>query len=371
MPYGAGEGLAHLAGFIAGMANGGADNTAPGQSPTIGQRLSAGVQSAAEGYDNFVEQQNRLNAAGKSAQYYFKANPDALDELGVDEAQTQNFGSKDWAALAQSHVTKQANQMAAAKIQEYNAIANEQQQKVQDEQTAGTFLQNYLTAPTTQKDDNGVDQPLTPADRLNIAAQKTPNMSGRILPKVMDSLSKWQQANQGDEVNNPVQVDTNSIPNNAIVTRKRGSSFQVIPTGGVTTQMVDDGNGGKVPVIIGPKGQPKQLRGGTQLAPKDALTTYNANQKRMGEIAQQIKMAKGDPDVAKVMDPEALQAELEDLQGQNAKLKPIWSAAPGGAAKPATVNPDDVKWLLHKPTPERIKSFENTYGKGAADQYLP
>ena len=218
MPYGAGEGLAHLASFIAGVANGGADTAAPGTSPGIGQRLSAGVLSATEGYDRFVEQQNRLNAAGKAGQFYFKANPEALQELGVTPEETQNFGAKDWSALANSHIQRQSDKMALARIAEYGAIADQRKQQVQDDQTAGQFLQNYLTAPSPVAD--------TPAARMNYAATNTPGMSGRVLPKIMDSLAKWQAASE--PVNAEVAPKETTVAGRKTIYNPRTGNFQIV-----------------------------------------------------------------------------------------------------------------------------------------------
>lgn len=337
--------------------------------------VPASVQASLDAFD-------QLHQNGKIADAMVKANPNMLQGMGYQSPeQFMAQSARDKIAATTGYFKAQGAQEAMMKAQDYQAQMQQRQQQVTDDQSVGEFLGNYGKAPDTMKDANGVDQPLTPQQKFQWALQNTPNMSGRNIPRAIDSITKWQQANEADNANNPVQVDNTSIPNNAIVTRKRGSGFQVIPTGGVQTQMVDDGNGGQVPVIIGPKGQPQQLRGGSQLAPRDALTTYNANQKRMAEIAQQIKMAKNDPDVGKLMDPDALQTELEDLQGQNAKLKTVWAGgaattkkpAAGAAAAPAAaaVNPDDVKFLLQNPNPKRIANFESVYGKGAADQYLP
>lgn len=56
------------------------------------------------------------------------------------------------------------------------------------------------------------------------------------------------------------------------------------------------------------------------LAPRDALQAFNRNQERIAQIRQTLKLAQ-DPENAGFWDSEALQAELEDLQGQQVELR--------------------------------------------------
>ena len=58
---------------------------------------------------------------------------------------------------------------------------------------AGQFVQNYLTAPKEVDPDTGDTAEMAPDDRMRYAAKNTPGLKASHMPKIMDSLSKWQQ----------------------------------------------------------------------------------------------------------------------------------------------------------------------------------
>jgi hypothetical protein len=60
-----------------------------------------------------------------------------------------------------------------------------------------------------------------------------------------------------------------------------------------------------------------------------------------------------------------------DAAGNVVKEKTETTSGTPDAAAASKFNPEDIKWLQGKPTPERVKKFESVYGEGSADQYLP
>ena len=147
-----------LTNMLMGIAN--PNSSGPGKA-SLADRFRSGGAAMAQGYDKFLDEQTRLQAAGKAGKFYFDANPEAMQEMNVTPEEAKNFGSKDWASLAQAHSTKQtlAQIMAKTKAMGDEAAANDFYANM------GTSLAKQISAAPT---DTLTGQPLT-ADP-NIAA---------------------------------------------------------------------------------------------------------------------------------------------------------------------------------------------------------
>lgn len=84
--------------------------------------------------DNLVQREKQINDAGKSADFFVKANPQALDEMGMHEDQWKNLGARDKMNAVQGYVsgkaTQRATQEANAQVQLRTAEAAKAQNEV-------------------------------------------------------------------------------------------------------------------------------------------------------------------------------------------------------------------------------------------------
>ena len=148
----------------------------------IGQNQQANLDAWGQLYDN-----------AKVADMMVKANPDLVQRMGFQSPeQFKSLSAQDKIAATTGYIKQQGIAEHVARLNDYAAQAAQRQQQVQDDQSVGDFLQNYGKAPETMPDENGADQPLTPQQKFNWALVNTPGMSGRNIPKAIDSLTKWQ-----------------------------------------------------------------------------------------------------------------------------------------------------------------------------------
>ena len=182
------------------------------------------------------QRQQNIDAYGqlfdnaKVADAMVKANPDLEQRMGMTPGQFSTLSAQDKIAATTGYIKNQGVQEMAARMKDWDAQAGQRQQQVQDDQTAGAFLQNYLTAPETTTDPDGTERPTSPQERLSMAAGKTPGMSGRILPKVMDSLAKWQAVQQKPApTDNELSTTFSEDPTTGARFANRGK--QILPAG--------------------------------------------------------------------------------------------------------------------------------------------
>jgi len=188
--------------------------------------FNPGLQQNLDAWDSLYQ-----NA--KVADAMVKANPDLPQRMGFQSpAQFQSLSAQDKIAATTGYIKNQGVQEFQAKMADYQAQAADRQaqaglrqQDVQDQQTSGQFLQNYLTAPDTITNPDGTTRPATPQEKMAHAASSTPGMSGRILPKVMDSLSKWQVANASDAETKPVIPQEATVGGKKVIFNPRTGTF--------------------------------------------------------------------------------------------------------------------------------------------------
>jgi hypothetical protein len=81
---------------------------------------------------NFLDQQKQINNAGKSADYYVKANPKALDTMGIHPEEWSNLGAKDKALAVQTMMQTQAQQAQQAKVENMQAATQLNQARTKE-----------------------------------------------------------------------------------------------------------------------------------------------------------------------------------------------------------------------------------------------
>jgi len=201
--------------FIAGMAGGGQNQDTGAPTTGIGARLLNGVKAMDEGYANYAADATKAKALRQVVAAYAQDEPDPDKQKNiVNFSHTAGLG--DLEGFVAGHAALQGAHKAAADIgleqaqtQEaqargglYKGQEDWRQSQADSAKNVGSFLQNFMTAPKVpgdDPDDDPKDMPFN--DRLNYAAQKTPNMSANDWGPVMDSLSRWQAAN-------PTEKDT-------------------------------------------------------------------------------------------------------------------------------------------------------------------
>ncbi len=95
----------------------------------IMQGLQLGNQNAqalGNWLSNFIEHQQQIKAAGKSAEYFVRANPDALGAIGLHPDEFGNLGAREKAAAVQGFVQGQGEQRAAQEVQARVALQKSQ-----------------------------------------------------------------------------------------------------------------------------------------------------------------------------------------------------------------------------------------------------
>lgn len=279
----------------------------------------SGLQQFADAAEKFKQVQD----AGKAADYFVKANPDALSSMGIHQDEWQTLGARDKSAAVTGLVKSQAQQEVMQRMADVAAQARERNAQAQATQDTGTFLKAYAADLPEDAED-------TPQTRLAQGLSALPPTAeiGRVFPQAMNSLEKF--ATIGANANNATSFDEDPVTGFRVARLGR----QIIPSGTDPAKLSTTG-----PVTSDDNqfffnGKTWMNKKGTEITPKDALKTYNTNQKRMGELQTSLQMAQ-DPKYASILDKDALTSELTDLQAQQATLKPVWQPnAPAAAAAP-------------------------------------
>ena len=385
MPYGAGEGVNRLGQFIMGMVNGGKATNGP--DPSFGQRLSAGTLSAVEGYDQFSDQQDRINSAGKAADYFRKSmGEDAEKQTGITDAEWQNLGAREKAAAAQGFVENQTAQSMAARIKDTlsqvlqrqgtadwrTSQANKNNQETTSDQT---FADAYKRATQPATPDWRIPQSLTASLMSEPNAnggQPTPQsiltmalQSGVTLPKALTYAQSLKSISAGSpNGDEPFKPSGNML--------KIGKwNVPVIQTGPKESNpnwsLATDENGN--PALDKSK-----------LTPAQAMRQFSQNQKDLALINQRLQLA---PAIQKVsgFDPDELRAQHQALSDEQDELGPIWnknyksnkgpSATPAKTGATPKPTPADIQYLRSNPTSAMAANFNGRFGAGAADRFLP
>jgi hypothetical protein len=167
------------------------------------------MQNVAGWLSNYLTQQKQTSVDAKAADSFFKANPDALTKLNIHPDEYKNLSSTD-------RIAARVGYLQAQQAENVQAAADERRQVVEDDRTAGQFVNSFMTYPGREASP-GVDtasllsygqgpirQPDVPAstgndfaDRWAYASRNTPGLAARHVDRIVSSLSKWQQITEG------------------------------------------------------------------------------------------------------------------------------------------------------------------------------
>lgn len=193
---------------------------------TIGEGLAQAGSSIGGGFNNYQAGIAKAQALRQVVKAYAPEGEagDAMRHLAATGSLGDLQGAvQSFAVQNEQQDRAQKLKLMQAQIDDYNAQKAQREQGVQDDLVAGRFLQNYLAAPAPVEN--------TPDARLAYAAANTPGMSGRALPKIMDSLARWQN------VTAKTQEEIDSTP-----------SAMTMPDGGVVYYQ----KGTKNPLVVSP-----------------------------------------------------------------------------------------------------------------------
>ena len=241
----------------------------------------AGAAQLGQGLENFAGDMGRLAKQKKAADALYQAvQPDAGDDGTqaanpiMPKAKWDLMGAQDKVAAMGAYVKNTALQSAMAEQQFRQAEAQKAMAQAQAEGGDARLLQaldqqvnsaptDSLTGEPMTNDPQtvAVASALTPIQRavIHAGAGMGPNQKGSaaaiyraLLPQIMG------QGNEGD----PKFTTDTSVPGYTLTGLKGSKQWQALPTGSPKVTMVDDGNGGQVPILQGPKGTVTQIKPG-------------------------------------------------------------------------------------------------------------
>jgi len=214
--------MAGIVDFIAGLSQGQSPYSGDAK-PSFGDRMQNAASAGSQGYGNFLGDATKAKALRAVVTAYAQDEPDP-DKQKQIIAQAHAGGLGDLEGMVQAHANRMGAQKQAADIQEtqahgemFRAMAQDRtaegamrDDNVNADKTAGAFLQNYLTAPKQNPDDETGEQlDMEPNDKMNYAMSKTPGMSAKYFPRVLDSLTKWQAVTTDPKYSGTPQEPTN------------------------------------------------------------------------------------------------------------------------------------------------------------------
>jgi hypothetical protein len=204
-----------------------AKDAALGQLDVMGAGGNGGTSTASSGgFDPSVDPAGEVSpslddaeSAGKKAEAIrnvltaYNPHPQAKTAL-----KAMSLGQLE--GMLKGYAAKSAMDEHAARMQDYQAQAQLRTQQAADDQSIGAFLKNYASAPDVdeyQGEGQTMPRPANPTERFNYAMKISP-VSGRAVPRLIDSLTKYGQAT---EDNSPV-VTPGPYPGVSIVGSRSG-----------------------------------------------------------------------------------------------------------------------------------------------------
>jgi hypothetical protein len=181
---------------------------------TVGQ----GIGDAGVMLGGVLEKWGEHAAKAKALRNVVKAYAGDDDTGKALVARADTMSLPELEGYVQGQAAQQQMKLMQARLADYAAQTEYRKQQVADEQSAGAFLQNYLNAPAPVAD--------TAQARMGYAAANTPNMSGRVLPKVLDSLARWQQVANPDGAE--VAPKETVVAGKKVIFNPRTGNFQTV-----------------------------------------------------------------------------------------------------------------------------------------------
>ena len=194
---------------------------------TVGQGIAQGAQNFAQGLDQYFAGAAKAKALRTTISAY--AGDD--DQGKAVSAWAHTASLPELEGYMQGQVQKQQKQLMMARLQDYNAQAQERQAQVTAGQQAGQILKRYgeLTANTPaqpgvnvgdEEGDTPQDTPgMEPSAALHRALSEMPANfdAGRAVPKVLDSLARWNQVAGKQEQADDSTPTSMTMPDGGVV----------------------------------------------------------------------------------------------------------------------------------------------------------
>ena len=279
----------------------------------------AGGGTVEEGMDPAAKQ-------GKEARLLRKVMTHSSPDMGdaVEGMSTERLRGvlKGWALGQQQDGERAKAQEHAARMRLYMAQEEERQNRVASEATTGEFMKNLFTAPDVTAEEgvgagefgppNRVTRPSTVREATKWAAAQTPNLRSRDWGGVASMIKNYSEVvNENGGADPQFVANTTLVPGQALTGMRGSKQWQALPTGQMGVQLLDDGNGNQIPVVMGPRGNPQQLRAPTA---KSVPESYH---KAMDELGTALAET---------------QSNLE-MTDDEIKTKASWKGTPEGYRK--------------------------------------
>lgn len=322
--------------------------------------LGAGrnMASLVQNLQDYSERQKAINNAGKAADYAVKANPQMLTDMGIHPDAWQNFAPQDKADAVSGYTKAQGVKEAAQVIADQQAQMQAAAAKMQEQKDADEGI-GKLGQALGDRLEQDPETPLGIGDLFKAfqGVKLNPRVQAATMKAVMPGLLQSFQADGGE---NPLQVDTNSVPGATIVSRKRGNQFQVVPnppdlSAGAAAVNDKDGN------LLGynvPTGKGKfQFQPVKTMTDGQKQTVILGHEKAIDSLLQQLPFASGQTNVLEAINEQVGQhrAAIAQLSGgEKAKA----------AAAPAEEKKDAVAGASALPTVTTKSDFDKL-AKGA------
>lgn len=386
MDEGAFQGGVGIGNFIKGFAMPGNDADT-GAAPGFGGRMKAGMMSASEGYDKFVQQQQQITSLGKAADYFRDAmGDDAAKQTGITDEEWENMGHKDRASAMVGFMNQQTNQEAQSRAQAYSSMAQSRAatQQEQDNEAGGLArwaneMDKQINPPTPSDDDDSGTQfqgnsellsRFSPEQRSGFHAlaqmgQSSPRLAAPLLKNIFAQFAGGQMGGGKDDGTNGVNFTEDPETGDRFATFGKemvGSGInpkKLAPN----IMSVDDGQGGTLQVMLDPKTgrgtivKPNADKG--ELTDQDEFKSLNTEQAGI----ERNPMLQNSPSLEGRLDEINARKKEMLTKGKNSAVNPrSQPPAPAGLPLPLTGGgkPDAGKL-------EKGKTYQTRHGAATWD----
>jgi hypothetical protein len=259
--------------------------------------ITGATKSIGDAMEKHEEENKQIAAGGKSADYALKALPEdqrtqLLGRFGLTDQSFNNLGAKDKIALFQG-VTK-----STALQQIISEIGDGMQKR-----KANTEMPGALAAFADRMSPAGAGPAMPPMAAAGSVARNFPNAAPQLIPHLLTKL----------------------LPD-ADGTRPKSPPKEYNVNGRTGVYSEDTGRYDPDPKA-------------PELSPFQALQAFNKNAERIGQLRANKGLLAKDPSMGNYLNGEAMDAELSQLEEQNAVLGARWKAGTKTSTAPAAAAP--------------------------------
>jgi len=311
------------------------------------QGISGAGQSLGEGIEQMMTRLKQAKAMRTMAVDGLGMDPDAVDKMSAGEVQ----GHLQGAALKNQQAEAQARRLMETA---HANFFNRYNQKGEADDRFSAAVDQYMQPQPMPPGAQGPPAPpptLDPQTLMRLEAK-----SGTLDPEKAMQYMKELQGGQ----DNPLTIDTTSIPDATVVKTKRGNEFQVLrnnngpaPDAPPGYQMVGDGKGSWKAVKINTG----------DLSAADRAKFQAQYEKNIDSLIQSYSFAKGDPEMEGLI--------KERIQAHRAAIDELKQPGSGNASdKSKTPTPGDSDIAYLKANPTMAANFDKKFGAGSAAKIL-